>query len=206
MASISNTVGINKHFASDRREELLRILLKNSPKQSVSSVRRICGETLPQCIDFTENPVRLSESAGTLQRMTEMRFSPLSLFSKIRVQRTNGSGMILSLRRTISQRQLSPRGQEEEALTANSTFEAAKQLNAKQSGGISSTAASGNKTASDGSFNAVIVQQKRIDRYRTAAAMCRNVQLCAKSFFTAKSSSIPAAFFSSGLGLCFICV
>ena len=177
MASISNTVGINKHFASVRREDLLRILLKNSPKQSVSSVRRICGKTLPQCIDFTENPVRLSESAGTLQRMTEMRFSPLSLFSKISVQRTNGSGMILSLRRTISQRQLSPRGQEEEALTANSTFEAAKQLNAKLSGGISSTAASGNKTASDGSFNAVIVQQKRIDRYRTAAAMRRSVQL-----------------------------
>lgn len=123
--------------------------------------------------------------------MTEMRFSPLSLFSKIRVQRTNGSGMILSLRRTISQRQLSPRGQEEEALTANSTFEAAKQLNAKQSGGISSTAASGNKTASDGSFNAVIVQQKRIDRYRTAAAMRRSVQLCAKSFFTQNHHRSP---------------
>ena len=131
MASISNTVGINKHFASDRREELLRILLKNSPKQSVSSVRRICGETLPQCIDFTENPVRLSESAGMLQRMTEMRFSPLSLFSKIRVQRTNGSGMILSLRRTISQRQLSPRGQEEEALTAKFNFRSGETVERK---------------------------------------------------------------------------
>ena len=110
--------------------------------------------------------------------------------------------MILSLRSTTSQWQLSPRGQEEEALTASSTFEAAKQLNAKQSGGISSTAASGSKAASDGSFDAVDCAAEK--GYRQIQNRSCNAPQCAalcKIFFYCKIIIDPRCFLFFGFGV-----